>query len=215
MEKRDKIIIIGLVIVIIALVGIAFYMLNGQQQLQPTQIKIIGNKTIEKDGALNVKLSLLNGTGIKNKKINITVIDKNNKKVLKKTVKTNSKGKASVDLKDVSKGKYVVNITFEGDKNYSANNTSQKIKIIEKKVVETVPETTPEETQTTESTQQNEEQYDDLGLHQHTAQDWTFTGRVGNAEYYTTNGEDELVLYDEGSYEYLDGHGHGIGGLIE
>jgi len=103
MEKKDKIIIATLVIVIIVLVGITIYMFNDHPQ-QSTQIKVIGNKTIEEDGALNVKLSLLNGTGIKNKKINITVVGKNNKEVLKKTVKTNSKGKANIDLDNISKG---------------------------------------------------------------------------------------------------------------
>ena len=208
--ERDKIIIIGLIIIIIALVGITLYMFNGQQQ-QSTQIKVIGNKTIEEDGALTVKLSFLNGTGIANKKINIVVIDKNNNEVLKKTVKTNSKGKASVDLDNISKGKYLVNITFEGDKNFSSNTTSQKIKVIENKIVET----TPEVTQTTETTQENEEVPDDLGLSQHKASDWEFTGRVGQAEYYSDGKGGELVMYDQGQYEYYDGHGHGVGGLYK
>ena len=45
MEKKDKIIIATLVIVIIVLVGITIYMFNGHPQ-QSTQIKVIGNKTI-------------------------------------------------------------------------------------------------------------------------------------------------------------------------
>ncbi|MDO5859855.1 hypothetical protein [Methanobrevibacter sp.] len=212
MEKRYKIIIAVLVIVIIALVGVALYMLNEQQQ-QSTQIKVIGNKTIEEDGALNVKLSLLNGTGIKNKKINIIITDKNNKEVLKKTIKTNSKGKAKVNLTNISKGNYVVNITFEGDKNYSANTTSQKIKIIAKKVVEKEPETTSEVTQTTESSQQTDETPDDLGLSQHKASDWEFVSKDGDTEYYTDGRGGELVMHDDDSYEFYDGKGHVVGGI--
>ena len=213
MEKKDKIIIATLVIVIIVLVGITIYMFNGHPQ-QSTQIKVIGNKTIEEDGALNVKLSLLNGTGIKNKKINITIVGKNNKEVLKKTVKTNSKGKANIDLDNISKGTYVVNITFEGDENYSSNTTSQKIKIIEKKVAETTAEPTSEVTQTAESTQQNEEPADDLGLSQHKASDWKYEGTYADGEHYSDGKGGELVMYDD-AYVYYDGHGHGVGGLVE
>lgn len=213
MEKRDKIIIVALVIVIIVLLGITIHMFNGQQH-QSTQIKVMGNKTIEEGGVLNLKLSLLNDTGIKNKKIKIVVMDKNNKEVLKKNVKTNSKGKASVDLENISKGKYVVNITFEGDENYSANSTSQKIKIIEKKVVETAPETNSQVTQTAESTQQNEEPADDLGLSQHKASDWEYEGTYADGEHYSDGKGGELVMYDD-AYVYYDGHGHGVGGLVE
>lgn len=213
MEKKNKIIIICLIIVIIALVGITLYMFYGQHQQSSTQIKVTGNKTIEEGGTLHVKLSLLNGTGIKNKKINITVTDKKNKKVLKKTVKTNSNGKASVDLGNISKGNYVVNITFEGDKNYSANTTSQKIKIIEKKEVETASETTSEVTQTSESAQQNEEPADDLGLSQHKASDWELVGKNGDTEYYSDGHGGELVMHDDDSYEYYDGHGNSISGI--
>lgn len=214
MENRNKIIIIGFVIILIALVGITFYMFNGQQQQSATQIKIAGNKTIEEDGTLTVKLSSLNGTGIKHEKINITVIDKKNKEVLKKTVKTNSKGKAKVDLDNISKGKYIVNITFEGNENYSANNTSEKIKIIEK-VVETETETTSEETQTTESTQQNEEYSDDLGLSQHKASDWEYTGTSADGEHYSDGRGGELVMHEQGQYEYYDGQGHVVGGFYD
>ena len=214
MEKRDKIIIIGLVIVIIALAGIIFYLHNGQQHQSPTQIEVTGNKTIEKGGKLNVKLSLLNGTGIKNKKINITVTDKKNNDVWKKTVKTKSKGKANVDLGNISKGDYVVNITFEGDKNYSANSSSQKIKIIAKKAVKTESETTSEETQTSESTQQNEESADDYGLSEHKASDWDFTGRYGDTEYYSDGQGGQLVMHENDAYEYYDSNGHVVRGTL-
>lgn len=209
MEKRDKIIIVSLVIFIIVLAGIIIYMFNGQQQ--PTQIKVVGNKTIEEGEVLKVKLSSLNGTGIKNKKIHIVIMDYKNKEVLNKTVTTNSKGKAQVALDDISKGKYVVNITFEGDKNYSANTTSQKIIIIEKKVVEA----TPEVTQTTASPQQNEESTDDLGLSQHKASDWEYVGTSVDGEHYSDGRGGELVMHEDGQYEYYDGHGNVVGGLIE
>lgn len=215
MEKREKMIILGLVIVIIALAGIALYMFYGQQHQSPTEIKVTGNKTIEKGGNLNVELSSLNGEGIKNKKINITFTDKNNKEVLKKTVKTNSNGKANVELKNISKGEYEVNITFEGDKNYSANNTTQKIKIIDKKADNTESQTTSEETQSTESTQQNEAGKDDLGLSQHKASDWEFAGKYGDTEYYSDGRGGQLVMHENDEYEFYDVNGHVIGGKLQ
>lgn len=50
MENRDKIIIIRLVIVIIALIGIIFYPYNEQHHQPPTQIEVTCNKTIKKGG---------------------------------------------------------------------------------------------------------------------------------------------------------------------
>lgn len=209
MEKRDKKIIIGLVIVIIALVGIALYMFYGQHQ--STQIEIMGNGTIEETGSLNIKLSLLNGTGVGNKKINVVIIDKKNKEVLKKSVNTNSKGRASVDLEDISKGNYVVNITFEGDNNYFGNTTSQKIKIIEQKVAETVPETNTESTQ-----QQNEHDINDMNGdgEPEIFYSESYNDDTGLVQYYTTRGGEELVVYEDGSYEYYDSHGNVEGGYI-
>lgn len=207
MGTRDKIIIIGLIIVIIALIGIAIYMFNGQHQ-KSTQIEVIGNGTIEENGTLTVKLSLLNNTGINNKTMNLVVIDKNNKKVLEKTVNTNSEGKANVDIKNISKGEYVINITFEGDKNYSANTTSKEIKIIEKKANEKTSETT----QNTTSTQHNEKNTDDLGLSQHKANDFEYVGTYADGEHYKVRGGGELVMHGD-AYEYYDGHGNVVGGL--
>ena len=207
MEKKDKIIIIGLVIVIIALIGIAIYMFNGQHQ-QSTQIEVMGNGTIEENGTLTVKLSLLNNTGINNKTMNVVVIDKNNKKVLEKTVNTNSEGEANVDIKNISKGEYVINITFEGDKNYSANTTSKEIKIIEKKANEKTSETS----QNTTSTQHNEKNTDDLGLSQHKANDFEYVGTYADGEHYKVRGGGELVMHGD-AYEYYDGHGNVVGGL--
>ena len=207
MGKKDKINTLVLIIFIIALVGIALYMYNGNQQ--STQIKIMNNGSIEENGTLNVKLSLLNDTGIENKKINIVILDKNNKEVLKKTVITNSMGESSVNLNNVFKGEYTVNIIFEGDENYLPNTASQEIKIIDKKVAET----TSESTQSTESTQVNEANTNDYGL-QHDVDEWEYTGGEGNAEYYTTGSGDRLVLYDDGVYEYYDGQGHVVGGQV-
>ena len=50
MENRDKIIIIGFVIIIITPFGIIFYLYNEQQHQPPTQIEVTCNKTIEKGG---------------------------------------------------------------------------------------------------------------------------------------------------------------------
>lgn len=206
MEKRDKIIMV-LLIVVIALVGIAISIFNGQHQ-QSTQIEIIGNETIEENGVLNIKLSLLNSTGINNKVMNVIVIDKNNNEVLKKTVYTNSEGETIVNLYGLSEGEYVVNIIFEGDENYYANNISKSIKIIAKKAIEKTSETK----QTTESSKHDEEHADDLGLSQHKASDYEYVGTYDDGEHYSVRDGGELVIRGD-EYEYYDGRGNVIGGI--
>ena len=65
--------------------------------------------------------------------------------VVDDVVKTNSKGKANLDL-NLKKGKYNVSVSYGGNKNYTGNNTTQKLTIKEK------------ETPTEESSNTNYEQ---------------------------------------------------------
>ena len=128
---RNKLIIIGLVIVIVALGVVAASMMFNNSSSQSTIVKIMGKGSFEQGDKLTVKLSDSNGTGLEDEKLHIVVIDKKGKEVFKKSVLTNSKGKAHVDL-DLSKGKYKVNVTFDGNDNYTGNSTQKSIKIKEK-----------------------------------------------------------------------------------
>ena len=74
----------------------------------------------------------LNKTPLSKQKINITIKDSKGKVVANKTVKTNSKGNAKLDL-NLKKGKYDVSVSYDGNENYTGNNTTQKLTIKEKK----------------------------------------------------------------------------------
>nr|WP_295000915.1 hypothetical protein [uncultured Methanobrevibacter sp.] len=136
MMDKNKVIIAGLIIVIVALlVGLAFMMQEPPKDV--SKLKITSNKTLYEGDALAAKLTDVNGTPLKNKNVSVVILDKKNKVVLNKSLQTNDKGKIKVDL-DLKKGKYEVNISFGGDDKFNSTNTTQKLKIMGE-VVETEP----------------------------------------------------------------------------
>ena len=136
MENRNIIIILLVIIVILAAV-IGFILFNPASAKEPTKVKITSDKEQDEGGALSIKLTDLNKTPISKEIVNITITNKKGKVVVDNVVKTNSKGKATLDL-HLEKGKYKVNVTYGGNENYTANSTTQKLKIKEK-VVEPEP----------------------------------------------------------------------------
>ena len=133
MEDRN-IIIILLVIIVILAAAIGFALLNPLNAKEPCKVKITSDKEQYEGGELSIKLTDLNKTPISKEIVNITITNKKGKVVVDEVVKTNSKGKAKLDL-DLKKGKYVVNVTYGGNENYTANNTTQKLKIKEEEIV--------------------------------------------------------------------------------
>lgn len=129
MENRNMIIILVVIIVILA-AAIGVMLLNPANSKEPCKIKITSDKEQNEGEELAIKLIGLNKTPISNEAVNIKIADKSGKVVVDEVVKTNSKGKAKLDL-DLKKGNYVVNVTFDGNENYTGNNTSQKLKIKE------------------------------------------------------------------------------------
>ena len=134
MENRNIIIILFVIIVILAVVA-GFVFFNPTAAKEATTIKITSDKEQYEGGELSVKLADLNKTPISKEIVNITITDKKGKIVVDEVVKTDSKGKAKLDL-DLKKGKYTVNVTYGGNKNYTGNNTTQKLTIKEEEVVE-------------------------------------------------------------------------------
>ena len=133
MENKNIIIILVIMIVILAaLVGVMFLQQNTKT---PTKLKITSNKTLYEGDSISVQLTDMNKTVLSKQKVNITITDKNGKVVANKTVETNSKGKAKLEL-DLNKGKYNVTVSYEGNENFTGNNTTQVLTIKEK-VVET------------------------------------------------------------------------------
>ena len=114
---------------------------------QASKVKITSNKTLTEGDNLTVKLTDLNKTPISKEKVNIIIKDSKGKVVANKTVQTNDKGNAKMDL-DLKKGKYDVSAVYGGNKNYTGNNTTQKLTIKEEeKVVEATVEQSSSEPQ--------------------------------------------------------------------
>ena len=140
MENKNIIIILLVIIVILAAV-IGFMLLNPTVAKEPTKIKITSDKEQYEGGKLSITLTDLNNTPLSKEIVNITITNKKGKVVVDDVVKTNSKGKAKLDL-NLKKGKYKVNVSYGGNENYTGNNTTQKLTIKEKKVVEATVEHT-------------------------------------------------------------------------
>ena len=138
--EHKNIIIILLVVIIILAVALGFMLLKPADAQEPTKVKITSDKSQYEGGKLSIKLTDLNGTGISKEIVNITITNKKGKVVVDEVVKTDSKGKAKIDL-DLKKGQYNVNVTYGGNENYTANNTTQKLTIKEEVVEAPVQQT--------------------------------------------------------------------------
>ena len=207
MEKRDKIIIVGLIIVVIALVGCIAYMFASNNLVkEDVKLEIKGNATIEEGGKITVQLSNLNGGALKDKKVHVSVCDYTGKQVLDKTINTSNKGKVSVELKNVTAGKYIVNATFDGDKNYSANATSKKIEVIERQIVETAPEVT-QTAETELSEPQDPNDWDGDGMPDIFYSE-SYDDEYGLVQYYDTRDGQRLTVYEDGGYILEDSEGY-------
>ena len=145
MENKN-IIIILLVIIVILAAAIGVMLWNPTTAKEPTTIKITSDKEQYEGGELSIKLTDLNKTPISKEIVNITITNKKGKVVLDDVIKTNSKGKANLDL-DLKKGKYKVIVAYDGNENYTGNNTTQKL-IIKEEVVESEPVSSYTQSQT-------------------------------------------------------------------
>lgn len=129
---KNKIIIIALIVIILALAIGIFASMNGHAK-EDTKLTITSNSTLYEGDSIKVKLTDLNKTPLSNQTINVTLTDDNQTSSYYSVV-TNEKGIGTLKL-DKSEGNYTVNCTFGGNDNYTGNSTAKKIKI-EKEVVE-------------------------------------------------------------------------------
>ena len=133
MENRN-IIIILLVIIVVLAAAIGVMLLNPTNAKEPVKVKIISDtKQYEDDGEVSIKLTDSNGTAISKEVVNITVTNSKGKVVVDDVVKTDSNGKANLVL-DLKKGKYNVSVSYGGNKNFTGNNSTQKLTIKEKEI---------------------------------------------------------------------------------
>nr|WP_295161851.1 hypothetical protein [uncultured Methanobrevibacter sp.] len=209
MEKKYIALIVVAAVIIIAVAAAFVYTNNPKQD---TKLEVVGNSSIPEDGKIVVRLSALNGTtSLKNKEVHVAVFNSDGKQVFNKTKNTSDNGKASFALKNVTAGKkYTVNVTFDGDKNYSANKTSKKIKITEKQVVEETPEPV-QSAPATQSSQDSSQSYniDDMDGDGQLDVFYSegYNDDVGMIQYYNTRGGEHLEVYEDGSYYYMGADG--------
>ena len=156
-NKKIIIILVAIIVVLAAVLGVMF--LQSTTAKEPTKVKIISNKTQYEGGELSIKLTDLNGTAISKEIVNVTITNSKGKVVVDDVVKTNSKGKAKLDL-DLKKGKYNVNVSYDGNENYTGNNTTQKLTIKEEEVVVEQP-VHSQKTSTQSSSSSNEIRFDE------------------------------------------------------
>ena len=163
MENKNIIIMLVVIIVVLAAI-IGFAVLNPMHAKEPTKIKITSNKTLTEGDNFSLQLTDLNKTALSKQKVNITVKNSKGKVVLNKTVKTNDKGKAKLDL-DLKKGKYNVTVSYDGNENYTGNNTTQKLTIKEKDKEKVVEEPVIEQSGESSSSSNDNEIYYDEEMH--------------------------------------------------
>lgn len=128
MENKNIIIILLIVIVVLA-AAIGLMLSSPFEAKQDTKLVIVSNETLYEGDNLTVKLTNINGTGISDETVNVTIKDKNGG-IYQTSVITNSSGIGVLEL-DKGAGNYTVNCTYGGNENYTGNSTQQKLEIIE------------------------------------------------------------------------------------
>lgn len=188
MENKNIIIILVVIILVLsAIVGLLFFQANAKEQ---SRIEITSNNTLSKGDSLSVLLTDLNNTPISNGEVNVIITDGEGKVVVNETVKTNSNGNANLEL-NLNKGNYAVNVTFDGNKNYTEDSTTQNLTVKEVDITKSYPEYSP-----------------DFGYYRHTGigQDEMGVLELASGRY--------IVVAGDGYYEYkgLDSQGNIITG---
>ena len=135
MESKNIIIIVLLVIIAILAAAVGMALLNQQAEKTPTIVKITSDKEQVEGGKISLKLTDLSENPISKQIVSVKITDKKGKTVVDDVVKTNSKGKGKLNL-DLKKGKYDVTLTYDGNDNYTGDNTTQKLKIKAEEVAE-------------------------------------------------------------------------------
>lgn len=125
---RNKLIIIGLIIVIVALVAaIGLAMPNVSKQ--DTNLTFKSGASINEGDSIKIHLTDVNGTPLDNQTVNITVTNEDKSKDYHSVV-TDEKGLASFKI-DKKAGKYEVALDYGGNEKYNGCNATQSLKIKE------------------------------------------------------------------------------------
>ena len=106
-------------------------------------LTITSNSSLYEGGNLTVKLSDMDGNGISNQTINITITAQDGT-ADNNTLITNSSGIGILEL-DNPAGNYTINCNSAGNENYTSNSTSQNLEI-KQKSIETASQQSTQET---------------------------------------------------------------------
>ena len=122
---KNKILIIALIIVIIALACGLFATMSNNPKYA-SNLTITSNSTLYEGDSICFKLMDSNNTPIANQTLNVTIKDVNN--TTSYSVVTNSSGMAELKP-NMSEGNYTINATFYGNENFTENSAVQEITI--------------------------------------------------------------------------------------
>ena len=132
MDKNNIIILALIVIIVALLVGVVSVMFNVTKE--DTVLVFKSDSVLTEGDSITFKLTDANGNAIAGQTVNVTITDKDNSNSYYSIV-TNEKGAGTLKL-DKKVGSYVVTITYGGNDKYSGSNSTQKITVEEKEVVE-------------------------------------------------------------------------------
>lgn len=124
-------IIIALVVVLVVMVAAGVIFLNPGHAKVDSRAVVTSNSTLQDGDNFTIRLTDLNNTPIANQRVNITIIDANGGKN-PQAVTTDANGEGKLQLNGLTPGEYTMNVTYGGNENYTACNTTQKLEMKEK-----------------------------------------------------------------------------------
>lgn len=132
MENKNKLVIIALIAVILALlVGILLSMPNLSKA--DSQLEIIGDDTLVEGSSLQIRLMDINGTALANQTVKVTFTDADSSSS-EYSVVTNDEGIGELKL-DKNAGDYDVVAVYSGNGGYNGCNATKAI-TVEKEAVD-------------------------------------------------------------------------------
>ena len=192
--ENDKIIIIALIAIIVALLVGMMVLTMPNLNKQDTKIIFTSNATIDEGGYVKIKLTDVNGQELVSQNVNVTITDKDNSNSYYSIV-TDGNGDAKLKV-DKDKGDYTVTVSYEGNNDYKSCNATQKLTIKEKE---------EEQTSSSQSSQRSAYAYksDGTPMYSQAEVDQYMYNKYGNVNYHI--GGNGYVDMDEPGYGD-DGH---------
>lgn len=124
--------ILAIVIIVIAIIGVSVAMTSmpSENSQKDCQLTITSDSSLYEGGNLTVKLSDMNGNGISNQTVNITITAQDGT-ADNNAVVTDSSGIGVLEL-DNAAGNYTIKCSYAGNENYKASSASQNLEIKQK-----------------------------------------------------------------------------------